>query len=169
MKHINAKPLAQKILTPLDVKINGNRLWDIQVNNPKFYSRVLSEYSLALGESYMDGWWNCKALDQFFERILSAKVDKKVKNKTRLFPAILKAKIVNSQRRSRAHVVGKRHYDIGNRLFTVMLDKRMNYSCGYWNKATTLDDATIENMVTETILSEKRINRKRKPYHFSQF
>jgi cyclopropane-fatty-acyl-phospholipid synthase len=38
-------------------------------------------------------------------------------------------------------VIGKRHYDIGNRLFAAMLDKRMNYSCAFWDGAATLDQA----------------------------
>ena len=73
MKITNSKQVVQKILARLDVQINGNRPWDIQVNNPDFFNRVLAGGSLALGESYMDGWWRCEALDQFFDRILSAR------------------------------------------------------------------------------------------------
>ena len=51
------------------------------------------------------------------------------------------AKLINAQSKSKAHIIGKRHYDIGNRLFSMMLDKWMNYSCGYWEKAKTLDQA----------------------------
>jgi cyclopropane-fatty-acyl-phospholipid synthase len=141
MNHVYAKRIVQEILARSDVQVNGNRPWDIQVNNSKFYSRVLTGYSLALGESYMDGWWNCEALDQFFDRILSARIDQKVNKEKRIFLAILRAKILNAQSRSKAHIIGEKHYDIGNRLFSVMLDKRMNYSCGYWEKATTLDGA----------------------------
>ena len=141
MKHIQAKQAIQKILTQLDVQIDGDRPWDIQVENPGFYSRVLSGGSLALGESYMDGWWGCAALDQLFDRILSARLDQSVKKEKQIILAILKAKILNAQRGSRAYIIGRRHYDIGNRLFTLMLDKRMNYSCGYWKKAQSLDEA----------------------------
>lgn len=54
----------------MDIEINGDRPWDIQINNPQFYQRIISGGSLALGESYMDGWWDCKATDEFFKRIL---------------------------------------------------------------------------------------------------
>jgi cyclopropane-fatty-acyl-phospholipid synthase len=141
MKHASSKEVAQKLLAQLDVQINGTRPWDIQVINQEFFNRVLAGGSLALGESYMDGWWKCQALDQFFDRILSARLDKKVKKEKQILAAILRAKIINAQRKSKAHIIGQRHYDIGNRLFSVMLDKRMNYSCGYWEKATTLDEA----------------------------
>ncbi len=142
MKEPKVKKVVQKILEPSDVQINGNRPWDIRIHNPNFYERVLSGGSLALGESYMDGWWDCEAIDQFFERILKDRLHKKVKVNTIQFLWVkLKAKIINAQKRSKAYVIGEWHYDIGNNLFSVMLDKGLNYSCGYWKKAKTLDDA----------------------------
>ncbi|MCW8800790.1 MAG: cyclopropane-fatty-acyl-phospholipid synthase, partial [Desulfobacter sp.] len=86
MKGEKAKQVIKSILTPLDIRINGNRPWDIQINNPKFYQRVMSGGSLALGESYMDGWWDCNALDEFFKRLLEYRTDKKSKS---LKPALL--------------------------------------------------------------------------------
>ena len=142
MKESKAKKLLQKILDPSDVQINGSRPWDIQINNPGFYERVLAGGSLPLGESYMDGWWDCEALDQFFERILENHVDKKVKANIILLPwLMLRAKIINAQSRKKAYEIGKRSYEFGNDLFSIMLDKGMNYSCGYWKNAKTLDEA----------------------------
>jgi len=141
MKDSNVKQIVQNILAPLDVQINGRRPWDIQVHHLKFFERILAGGSLALGESYMDGWWSSEALDQLFDRILRERIDKKVKNEKRMLPAVLRAKIINAQSRSKAFIIGKRHYDLGNRLFSIMLDKRMNYSCGFWDSAETLDDA----------------------------
>jgi len=141
MKHSNAKQAVQQILAQVDVRVNGTRPWDIQVHNQDFFKRILEGGSLALGESYMDGWWSCAKLDQLFDRMLSARLDKKVKKEKRIFMAIFRAKIMNAQSRSKAYIIGKRHYDIGNRLFSIMVDKRMNYSCGYWENAITLDDA----------------------------
>lgn len=142
MKESKVKKAVQKIFDPIDIQINGNRPWDIRINNPDFYERVLTGGSLALGESYMDGWWDCDALDQFFERILEYRLDKKVKiNFILSLWMMLKTKVINAQNRSKAYVIGKRHYDIGNTLFSIMLDKGINYSCGYWKKVKTLDDA----------------------------
>lgn len=144
MKGEKAKQVIKNILTPLDIQINGNRPWDIQINNPQFYQRVISGGSLALGESYMDGWWDCKALDEFFKRLLESRIDKKNKS---LKPAILwevfKARVMNLQSGARAFIIGRRHYDTGNRLFKIMLDKGLNYSCGYWHNACDLDEAQI--------------------------
>jgi cyclopropane-fatty-acyl-phospholipid synthase len=146
MKTTNAKQVFQSLLAPLDVQLNGNRPWDIQVYQSDFYDEVLARGSLALGESYMNGWWSCKAVDQLFDRIMRARLDQKVKKEKRLFPSVLRIKILNRFRRSKAYEIGQRHYDIGNRLFSVMLDKRMNYSCGYWEKAKTLDEAQEAKM-----------------------
>ena len=85
MKESKAKEIVRKILDPSGVQINGNRAWDIQIYNPNFYERVLLGGSLALGESYMDGWWDCEALDQFFERILENRLDNTVKTNNRQF------------------------------------------------------------------------------------
>ena len=147
MQKLNVKKNVQELLEPSDVQINGRRPWDIQIHNPNFYERVLSGGSLSLGESYMDGWWDCEALDQFFERILENRLDKKVKiNIILALYVIFKEKIINAQNRSKAYEIGKRHYDIGNNLFSNMLDKWLNYSCGYWDNVNTLDDAQESKM-----------------------
>jgi cyclopropane-fatty-acyl-phospholipid synthase len=141
MKEPREKQLVQQLLDLAGVRIDGNAACDIQVHNPDFYPRVIAGGSLALGESYMDGWWDCEALDQFFERILAARLDKKVRKSKALVLAVVKARLTGIYRKARAFEIGRRHYDIGNDLFSVMLDKRMNYSCAYWQEADTLDQA----------------------------
>ncbi len=136
----NAKKTIKKILEQIDVKINGSRPWDIQVYNERFYNRVLAGGSLALGESYMDGWWKSKQLDELITKLLKAELDKKIKPWKIFIPAI-KAKVFNLQPQSRAKNIAKKHYDIGNDLYENMLDKRMIYTCGYWEKASNLDEA----------------------------
>lgn len=133
------KKQVEKLLSLADVKINGSRSWDIQIHNKNFYKRVLSGGSLALGESYIDGWWDCERLDEFFTKILAAKLDKKVIS-PKFILSTLQASLFNLQSRSRARIAGK-HYDIGNNLYRYMLDKRMNYSCAYWIGVDNLDQA----------------------------
>ena len=137
---MNAKQAIQDYLSLADVQINGGRHWDIKIHDPRMYKRVLAGGSLALGESYMDSWWDCKRLDELFCKILGAGLDKKVTGKGLIWEA-LKAKIFNLQSRSRAYEVGEKHYDAGNDLYKAILDKRMVYSCGYWEDAKTLDAA----------------------------
>lgn len=130
-----------KLLSLADVKIDGSRPWDIRVQDERLYSRILSQGSLGLGEAYMDRWWDCKSLDQFFDRILRAKLEQKIKPNLRMILRILQAKIFNLQPKSRAFNIGEKHYDTGNDLYRAMLDKRMAYTCGYWKNAKTLDQA----------------------------
>lgn len=141
MKLPAEKRLVQKLLDPAGVRIDGQRPFDIRVHNPDFYQRVIAGGSIALGESYMDGWWDCDALDQFFNRIMAARLDQKVRKSKAILWAAIKARLTNPQHRTRAFEIGERHYDIGNDLFTIMLDKRMNYSCAFWQHAETLDAA----------------------------
>ncbi|MFV0439075.1 MAG: cyclopropane fatty acyl phospholipid synthase [Desulfopila sp.] len=129
------------LLAKADITVNGSRPRDIQVSNDQFYDRIIQQGSLALGESYMDGWWNCSALDQFFFAILRREVDKSFKNSLPLLVNHLKSRFTNRQSLRRSPEVGKVHYDLGNELFARMLDSSMSYSCGYWRDAENLEQA----------------------------
>jgi len=133
--------IVQEMLSKADIEINGTRAWDIRIATPDFFKRVLQEGSLGLGESYMDGWWECDRLDIFFQRVLSAKLDQQLPHHFRDTLRVAAARLTNLQSRKRAWIVGKEHYDLGNDLFTRMLDPYMQYSCGYWKQASTLEEA----------------------------
>lgn len=141
---MKAKNIIQSLLSIAGVGINGKNPWDIFVRHERFYKRVLQEGSLGLGESYMDGWWDCERLDEFFSRVLSARLDKKIGLKWKNILRNILNIIFNMQSMSRAFQVGERHYDIGNDLYKAMLDKQMVYTCGYWSgnpPAGGLDEA----------------------------
>ncbi len=131
---------AEKILGDADVKINGSRPWDITVHNEALFQRVLSKGSLGLGEAYMDGWWDCERLDEFFYKILTEGLEDKVRD-WKILIQYLKATILNPQNKLKAFNIGEHHYDMGNELYKAMLDKRLTYTCAYWDKAETLDEA----------------------------
>lgn len=135
-----AKRFVQTQLARTEVEIGGGRPWDVQVHNESLYGRVLSQGTLGLGESYMDGWWDAEALDQFLFKLITANIQDNFPKDLALIASVLKGKLLNMQRR---HVteVGEKHYDIGNDLYVAMLDKRMIYSCGYWHNASDLDAA----------------------------
>jgi cyclopropane-fatty-acyl-phospholipid synthase len=102
---------------------------------------VLAGGSLALGDAYVDGWWDVKSLDQFFDRLLSARLQKEISFSWPLFWVAATSFLFNLQSKSRAFEVGEKHYDIGNDVYEAMLDKRMVYTCGYWRNAKNLNDA----------------------------
>jgi len=145
----------KNIFATADICVDGARPWDIQVHDDRFYQRVLAQGSLGLGESYMNGWWDCEKLDEFFYRVLKADLHKKVKVKGVLLD-VLKAKAINMQSKSRAFEVGEKHYDIGNNLYQHMLDERMVYTCGYWKDANNLNEAQESKLE----LTCKKLNLK---------
>ena len=146
MKTENFKNTLLDMLDSAGVKVDGNNPWDIKIHDERFYNRVLAQRSLGLGEAYMDGWWDCQKLDEFFYRIQRSQIDNKVKPGMLLLFEALFARVINMQAKSRAFQVGERHYDLGNELFVNMLDKLMIYSCGYWKDAQTLDEAQANKL-----------------------
>ncbi|EHM45072.1 cyclopropane fatty acyl phospholipid synthase [Yokenella regensburgei] len=138
--------ISYKLLQEAGVKINGDRPWDIQVKNNKFYKRVLQQGSLGLGESYMDGWWECERPDEFIRRLLEADLESVMTKRFKDLVRVAGARLINLQSKKRAWIVGKEHYDLGNDLFTRMLDPWMQYSCGYWRHATDLFTAQQDKL-----------------------
>jgi cyclopropane-fatty-acyl-phospholipid synthase len=135
------KKILERLLKETGIRINKNSPYDIQVHDQRFYKRVLTQGSLGLGESYMDGWWDCQKLDQFFYRILYSGVGSNTKKNLVFLFQVLLARIFNMQSKRKAFQIGERHYNLGNELFKNMLDKRMVYSCAYWKDTYTLDQA----------------------------
>ncbi|POY38318.1 cyclopropane-fatty-acyl-phospholipid synthase [Solitalea longa] len=149
MKSISLAPPSgsqyeQKLKSLLDksgVNINGTASFDVQVHNPAFFHKVLAEGSVGLGESYMNGWWDCKQLDELFAKLLASGLDKAARLDWGTQLIGLEAKLTNLQNINFAGKNAAHHYNLGNELFAKMLDKRMTYTCGYWKNAKTLDEA----------------------------
>ncbi len=129
-------------LATVDIELNGHRPWDIRVHDPRLYRRILIGGSLALGESYVQGAWDCLQLDQFFVRLLRGKLDERCWS-----PATwwfdLAARWHNRQSPTRALEVAHRHYDLHPALYKAMLGEMRVYSCGYWHKKATLEEAQL--------------------------
>ncbi|MBI1821388.1 MAG: cyclopropane fatty acyl phospholipid synthase [Nitrospirae bacterium] len=136
-----AKSIIQKLADSADIRINGNRPWDIQVKDERCYKRILYHQSLGLGESYMDRWFECERLDEFIIHILRARIEKNIREGWRKPFFSFQEILVGLKSLTRAFRVGEAHYDMGNEFFEKMLDRRMTYTCGYWKNAKILDDA----------------------------
>jgi len=145
-----------ELLEGVDIEINGSRPWDLQVHNQDLYKSIFFNGSLGFGESYMKGWFDCDRLDLFFEKILRSGIYNEIGGLP-LFFGKMKSKLRNLQSISRAFQVAERHYDIGNDLFSLMLDKTMMYTCGYWTK----DVSTLEeSQLAKLDLVAKKLNLK---------
>jgi cyclopropane-fatty-acyl-phospholipid synthase len=134
-----------RLFASAGITINGPRPSDLQVFDPRFYERALAGGSLAMGESYMDGWWDAAALDEFFTRVHEVELYNKIPT-LRLALLALKARLLNRQSPGRSTQVARRHYDLGNDLFITMLDPYMQYTCAYWKDAPDLASAQEAKM-----------------------
>ena len=137
----DAEAIVRELFGLADIEIGGTRPGDIQVHDPRFYERLLRDASIGLGESYMDEWWETDALDVTIDKIMRANLKQKITGSWRLRALTVKAVLLNLQAKPRAGASIEAHYDIGNDLYTRMLDERMVYTCAYWKNAKTLTEA----------------------------
>ncbi|MFM7101910.1 MAG: cyclopropane fatty acyl phospholipid synthase [Verrucomicrobiota bacterium] len=135
-----------RLLELADVRVNGDRPWDLQVHDPRFFARVWQQESLGLGDSYVEGWWDCAAIDELTCRVLRADLPARMPPALPLILGRLRARLWNLQRGRGGRKVATLHYDAGNALFEAMLGPTMNYSCAYWRRAATLDEAQEHKM-----------------------
>jgi cyclopropane-fatty-acyl-phospholipid synthase len=123
------------------IVIDGSQPWDIQVHNERFYRRVMAGGSLGLGEAYMDGDWDCPSLDQFFDRVISARLSERLGPTFQLAMLRIAARLQNRQTVSRARTVAEVHYDLPLDIHQATYDRRITGSCAYWKDAADLDSA----------------------------
>jgi cyclopropane-fatty-acyl-phospholipid synthase len=143
---LQARDKVESLLERAGIVLNGNQPWDMQVLDPRAYSRILSQGSLGLGEAYMDGWWECEQLDEFIHRALRANLEAQIRVGWHEAWQLLRGLLANLQSQARAFMVGEQHYDLGNQLYQCMLDSRMTYTCGYWRNAAGLEQAQANKL-----------------------
>jgi cyclopropane-fatty-acyl-phospholipid synthase len=140
------KRVVEELLGHAGVTVNGPNPWDIRVTDDRTYARVLQGGNLGLGESYMDGWWKCDRLDEFFNRIIRARLEHKVKGGLRLMVPVIQARLLNRQTKRLALDVAERHYNLGNDVFMSFLDPYVQYSCAYFAGTDDLERAQLNKL-----------------------
>jgi cyclopropane-fatty-acyl-phospholipid synthase len=141
-----ARTTVQELFASADIRFQGGRPWDIRVNDKRFFRVVLAGGTLGFGESYMDGWWDCDALDEMCCRAIRGHLEERISLNLHTAIAIAGSFLFNLQTRRRSKAVGKRHYDVGNDLFERMLDPSMQYSCAWFRDTDDLAQAQREKM-----------------------
>jgi cyclopropane-fatty-acyl-phospholipid synthase len=143
---LSAERLVVAAFARAGITVNGNALYDIRVSNPTFYRRMALNPAYELGSTYVDGLWECDAIDELMARLLDAGVGQSFERGWQHAARSLIAKARNLQSRIRASIIAD-HYDLGDELFTAMLDPSMAYTCAVWQDgATTLADAQARKM-----------------------
>lgn len=128
----------EALMALADIRIDGGSPWDIQVHEEEFFSRIFAYGSLGMGESYMDGCWDCEDLAEMTSRVCRADLKSHIRP-LRDAAYAAHARLLNLKDGKRGADEGKRHYELGRDLYRRMLDQRMIYSCAYWKDAETLD------------------------------
>ena len=107
----------ESMLDGTGVRLNGRNPQDIRINDEVFLQRALAQGSLGVGESYMDGQWDCERLDDMLTRVFRAEADRRLP--TGRPAAGPHSSRSSSTRRSpsRSFKVGEQHYDVGDDLY----------------------------------------------------
>jgi cyclopropane-fatty-acyl-phospholipid synthase len=134
------------LLDRADIRIDGDRSWDIHVHDDRLYRRILAEGVLGVGESYMDGWWDCDRLDEMFHRVLAARLDREIRQDWRMLVHLGASRLMNLQSRRRSHHVARQHYDLDTDLYMSFLDPYNQYSCAYFRGTEELDRAQVQKL-----------------------
>ena len=147
MATLSVPPALAAVLSAADVRLGGDRPWDLQLADGtairRLITAVLQRGSLGLGDSYVDGLWECTALDQLFTRLLLAQGESRLAQGSRLRSTLwlLRERLLNLQSPARSTLVAGRHYDIAPAVYAAMLDPWLQYSCGTWQRADGLEQA----------------------------
>jgi cyclopropane-fatty-acyl-phospholipid synthase len=117
-------------------------LHDLPSSAQRRYNR---EGLFGLGESFIKGEWSAPDLEHFLHHLVTSSPRRR-RLPTYVLPYVLKELVKNPQKGEGAFEVARRHYDLGNELFSAMLDSTMSYTCGYWKEARTLEEAQIAKL-----------------------
>jgi len=129
------------------IGFDGDQAWDIEVRDGRLFTDLMRRGSLALGEGYVNGLWDCQRLDQLFTRLLTPNSAIDVMQgfdpwaHPRSVAITLGERLLNWQTQLRSHLLAQRHYDIDPRVYAAMLDSRRIYSCAYWQQPSKLEQA----------------------------
>lgn len=122
----------------------------VRVHDPRTYRAVVSEGSVGLGRTYAEGWWDCDDLTGLV-RILVRNRGAAGATRDRVGRGI--SVVADPVRRLRLRTPAqdrrdvRAHYDIGNELFSLMLDPTMSYSCARFERpGMTLEEASTAKL-----------------------
>ena len=123
----------------------------IQIHDPGVYRRLLISKSVGLGRTYAAGGWDSDELLELLE-IVAREVGRSNRLRRRIAPLLIPfqrlgtLKMLNTRRRARAHISA--HYDMGNEMFELFLDREtMMYSSAYYeHQDQSLEDAQLARL-----------------------
>src|SRR3954462_4893133 len=106
-----AESIVRELFGLAGIEINGTKVGDITVKDPRFYERVIRDASVGFGEAYMDEWWETDALDVTIDKIMRANLKQKIQGSWRMRALTVKALLLNLQAKTRSGASVEAHYD----------------------------------------------------------
>jgi cyclopropane-fatty-acyl-phospholipid synthase len=140
-----ARNFLTDLLAEADISLDGNRPWDIKVNNDRFFTRSLRG-SVGFGESYMGGDWDVESIDALFRRIIRLDITRSPMVLLNRLLLDAKARLTNLQSRIGSRAIAETHYDLDHRLYQLFLGPYNQYTCCFYNRAKSLEEAEVEKL-----------------------
>ncbi|OGK59218.1 cyclopropane-fatty-acyl-phospholipid synthase [Candidatus Roizmanbacteria bacterium RIFCSPLOWO2_02_FULL_40_13] len=137
--NVKGKAAIERLFAKANVRINGNRDWDVRVSDNRFYDRVFSQGSLGLGESYMDGWWECRRLEQLFYKLLHT--DVKAPFNWETIQIIFRSILSNMQTRMGSQEIADTHYNLSSEFYSLFLGPYNQYTSLYYRNTQNYEKA----------------------------
>lgn len=113
----------------------------MRIVDPAAIRRIRREGIVGMGESFMDGQWTADRLDEVLYEVFTQPARRLSPLAWAKMLAAVADKLLVNRQAARVFRIGEEHYDLGNDLFEVMLDRSMTYTSGYWAAANNLDAA----------------------------
>lgn len=132
-------------VTRLGRTIEDGLCADLEVFDPRFWSKLLTGGSLGAAEAYLDGWWESRDLTSLVrlmarDRSVTGRLESGLARIGHVAAKAWQAVRPNSRRGSRKNI--EAHYDLGNDLFALFLDRSMTYSAAVFERPeASLDEA----------------------------
>ena len=131
---------------------------EVKVIDSSFYSDVLFKGSLGLGDSYIEGKWQCQNIDRIVSKLLKNGTYSPLVARTYDIGHSFANIFTNLQNRFRSRQVIDIHYNLPPHFFEVVLGKTNQYTCAYFQDTTNLDEA----QETKIDVVNKKLNLPKK-------
>ena len=140
-----ARNFVARLLARAGIEIDGGQPWDIHVLRERFFRRALRG-SLGFGESYMDGDWESGSLDALFRKIIRMDIVRSPLVSLNKSYLQAKSRLTNLQTRSGSRAIAETHYNLDHRLYKQFLGPWNQYTCCFFDRAETLEEAEVEKL-----------------------
>ena len=128
------------------IQVNGPNDWDLQVHDDSWIREIELKGTLAIGDAYVSGLWDCKALDELVCRLFSNMKREMLFPSLQMLTVNLWNRLSNPQAGTRAKKVIDAHYEKYIDVIKYFIGPSLCYSCAWWEHSDNLADAQKAKM-----------------------